>query len=66
MYSTIKYNKKIEIMTKDQEIEIVNNAIDAIMNLSDIESVKVNLHEFIHSEKSVVSKLRSIIHELEG
>jgi len=49
--------------TKTEKLELVQNAIDAIMNVSELE--EVDYHEFVDSEKSIVSKLISIENKIE-
>ena len=50
--------------TKEEKIEAIEKAIDALINLCEIE--EINAHELVHSEKSTVSKLRSYIFNLEN
>lgn len=51
--------------TKEEKLEIINNAIDAIMNLTDVNDSAIDYHYFIHSENSVVMKLRRIYTSIE-
>lgn len=50
-------------MQTDQKIELLYNAIDAIINA--VESTDIDAHFFLTSENSVVYKLRTEIFRLE-
>ena len=49
---------------KEEKIELIYKAIDALMDLCEIEDV--NYDEIVHNENSIVMKLRSAIYKIEN
>ena len=49
---------------KEEKIELIYKAIDALMDLCEIE--EVNSYEIVHNENSTVMKLRSAVYQLEN
>ena len=50
--------------TNQKKIELIYKAIDALMDLCEIE--EINSYEIVHNENSTVMKLRSAIYQLEN
>ena len=49
---------------KEEKIELIYKAIDALIDLCEIE--EVNSREMVHDENSTVAKLRSAIYKIEN
>ena len=50
--------------TKEEKIDLIYKAIDALIGLCEIE--EVNSYETVHNDNSTVSKLRSVIYKIEN
>ena len=63
--SLLYRNSNTNIMeTNQKKIELIYKAIDALMDLCEIE--EINSYEIVHNENSTVMKLRSAIYQLEN
>jgi len=51
------------VNTKEEKLELVYKAIDAIMNLSEIP--EADMHYFVHSVNGVVDNLRKLESKIE-